>query len=110
MKIKAIVKRPGELYGRVTWVSNTLESLQRQVQGYIETVTFPDLRIVIICNEEGVIKELPVNCSVHGELFFGNIVVLGVQGDEFASVPISFQKWKDILKYEGGYEDAEDEA
>lgn len=112
MKIKAIIKSPSlcDLYGHVGWIENTLDSFQKQVQGYIECVRIPDLNAVIICNEEGVINGMPFNCWIGGHCFFGPIVVVGVQGDEFASVPISFQKWKDLLKYEGGYEDAENEA
>ena len=50
MKIKVYVKRPDEKIGHSTWISNTLENLQKTVEGYIETVTFGDY--VVICNEE----------------------------------------------------------
>ena len=36
-----------------TCCSISLSNLQRIVGGYIETVTFPDLGGVVICNEEG---------------------------------------------------------
>ena len=60
-KIKSIVKRADEEYGHMTWISNTLENLQRTVGGYIETVTLPG-GVVIICDEEGRIKGKPFNC------------------------------------------------
>ena len=38
----------------------TLEYMQEVVGGYIEIVTFPD-RTMLICNEEGRLKGLPIN-------------------------------------------------
>ena len=37
-KIKAIIKRPDEAYGHVTWIGNTLENFQRNVGGHIEPI------------------------------------------------------------------------
>lgn len=94
-KIKCIVKRPDSI-PYVTWVSNNLENLQRFVGGYIETVTpFEDM--VIICNEEGRLLNLPYNCEVCGMDFVGSIIFCGVDGDEFADVPISFEEFKNAF-------------
>lgn len=102
MKIRAIIKRPDEEYGHVTNVANNLENFQRNVEGYIEAVTYYEPwgtpRFVIICNEEGRIRELPYNCEVGGNLFFGTIIVVGVKGEEFADCPITFRQWKEILE------------
>lgn len=43
-----------------TDIDNTLEALQEFVGGYIETVTITE-KLVLICNEEGKIKNLPKN-------------------------------------------------
>ena len=97
-KIKAIVKRPDEEYGHMTNVSNSLENLQRIVEGPIETLTLrwePGREpIVVICNEEGLINDLPYNCTIGGHQLFGEIVVCGVDGEEFGDIPISFKEWK----------------
>ena len=85
-KIKVIIKRPDEEKGHVTFVSNTLENLQTHVGGHIE-VFRPARDYAIICNEEGKIRGLPVNCSCFGETFVGNILVIGVDGSEFVDVP-----------------------
>ena len=53
-KIKAIIKRPDEKIGHMTWISPTLENLQKHVDGYIETVNFGDM--IILCDEEGRLK------------------------------------------------------
>lgn len=88
-KIRAIVKRPDEEIGHITTVSDSLENLQRIVGGYIETVTVikEDPKVVIICNEEGRLLGLPYNCSINGVDFVGAIVIVGVDGDEFADIP-----------------------
>ena len=85
-KIKVIIKRPDEKRGHVAWISNTLENFQRTVEGYIETVTVAS-DLVIICNEEGRLLGLEPNCTICGYSFVGTIVLAGVKGDEFCSIP-----------------------
>lgn len=93
-KIKAIIKRPDEKKGHVTWISNTLENLQRSVGGLIEVFRFAS-DCAIICNEEGKLMNLPLNCYCVGELFVGDIVVVGVDGSEFCDVPESaLEMWR----------------
>jgi hypothetical protein len=94
-KIKAIVKRPDEMYGHMTWISNSLKNLQNTVDGYIETVTVAS-DMVIICNEEGLINWLPFNCAVGGHLLHGDIVVVGTDGEDFTDIPIDFKTWRTV--------------
>lgn len=84
-KIKVIIKRPGEK-PYTTWISDRLENLQKTVEGYIETVTVCS-DLVIICNEEGRIRDLPYNCTILGADFFGTILLAGINGEEFGNVP-----------------------
>lgn len=51
-KIKVLIKRPDEEVGHITYISNTLENLQRTVGGYIQVVPLITEDAVIICNEE----------------------------------------------------------
>lgn len=67
-------------------MENTLKALQREVSGYIETVTIAS-DAVIICNEEGRILGLPDNCRVCGVDFVGTVLIVGTKGDEFCDVP-----------------------
>ena len=92
-KIKVIVKRPGEKPASV-WISDTLENLQRHVGGYIETVTIGNM--VVICDEEGLLKNKPYCCSVGGYDFVGDVIFCGVDGVEFADLPISWHKMKQL--------------
>lgn len=84
--MKAIVKRVGKP-PVVEEVENTLEALQRLVDGYIETVTIFD-DCCVICDEEALLKDTKrYNCTVLGLQLFGDIAVVGVDGDEFCDAP-----------------------
>ena len=100
-KIKVIVKRPDEEFGHMTRISNTLENLQKTVEGYIETVTIAT-NTVIICNKEGYLQQLPYNCAVlYKETFaefLGTIIVAGVKGDEFSDVQLTMKEWKEMIQ------------
>lgn len=82
--MKAIRKKPG-CAPEIIEVENTLKALQREVSGYIETVTIAS-DAVIICNEEGRILGLPDNCRVCGVDFVGTVLIVGTKGDEFCDV------------------------
>ena len=82
--MKAIRKKPG-CAPEIIEVENTLEALQQEVGGYIETVSIAD--VVIICNEEGRLCGLPYICRFVGVDFVGTILVVGRNKDEFCDVP-----------------------
>lgn len=68
-----------------------LEILQRFVEGHIETVTL-DNDVVIICNEEGKIRDMEPNFIVdygHGyaDWICGPAIICGKQGSEFTDIP-----------------------
>lgn len=96
--ISAMVKRPGELPRHVN-VSNSLEALQKNVEGYIEVVTvrMNGETFAIICNEEGRLLNKPFNAMIAGYSFLGPIVIVGVDGDEFADLPVDWKTMKQIF-------------
>ena len=110
-KIKCIVKRPDEQFGHTTWISDSLENLQKTVGGYIETVSIDDHELVLIVNEEGKLRDMPYNfsalCSAHiysvyvewREQLFGTVIVCGtcMTKDTFEDIPIDFNEWKALL-------------
>ena len=93
--ISALVKRPGEIPRHVN-VSNSLEALQKNVSGYIETVTLAD-DLVVICDEEGRLKNKPYNCRICGIDFVGEILIVGTDGEEFADLPCDWNHLKILL-------------
>ena len=72
-KIFVVIKEPGKAPVIEPMFDNSLESFQKAVGGYIETVTISD-DLVIICNEEGRLMDLPKNVEVAGIGFVGTIV------------------------------------
>lgn len=83
--MRVIYKAPGEA-PRTMVVPNDLHTLQNLVGGYIETVTLAE-DVVIICDEEGRLKDYPDNCEIGGIMFVGTILIVGADGDEFVSCP-----------------------
>ncbi len=82
--MRVIRKRPGQV-PQIVDVENTLESLQFEVDGWIEAVTFAE-DACVICNEEGRIQGLPFNLELMGILFFGTILIVGVDGENFTDL------------------------
>lgn len=86
-KIKVLIKRPDEEVGHITYISNTLENLQRTVGGYIQVVPLITEDAVIICNEEGKLLGLEPNFTYQRDMIVGTVILAGVDGDEFADIP-----------------------
>lgn len=75
-KIMCLVKYPGQKAMLKTGMENTLESFQNFVGGYIEVVPVRrsgTRNIILICNEEGLIKGLPYN-GCFGYNFVGPVL------------------------------------
>ena len=94
-KISVLIKEPWVKPRHVN-ISDSLENLQKTVGGYIETVTIAE-DLVIICNEYGWINDMPYNCTVCGCALFGTIILCGVDGDEFADLPMTWDKMKQLF-------------
>jgi hypothetical protein len=72
----------------------TLEFMQKHVQGYIErahTFNINGKECEVYVNEEGLINQLPYGVKIdesHQPLFFGNAIIVGYDEDgETVSVP-----------------------
>ena len=83
--MKVYIKEPGKGL-ELKEIENSLEELQHIVGGYIETVTVAT-DLVIICNEEGLINDMPYNCTLFGMQFFGTLIFAGTDGEEFCDLP-----------------------
>lgn len=103
--ISALIKRPGEIPRHVN-LSNSLEALQKSVDGYIETVTIAR-DLVVLCDEEGRLKDKPYNCTICGCDFVGDIVIAGRDGEEFADLPVEWKILKKMLPSLWEVKDAE---
>lgn len=104
-KIKVIVKRPDEKVGHLTYISNTLENLQKIVGGRIEVVHTGISGLILILDEDGKLKEYQKNFLIGGRMFpdmvVGTAVLCGESEDDFADVPINMAQWKIALELWG---------
>lgn len=91
-KIGVLIKEPGGKPRHVN-ISDTLENLQKTVGGYIETVTLVS-DLTVICDEEGWMKGKPYCCTIYGVDFCGTVVICGVDGEEFADLPVIWDDMK----------------
>lgn len=94
--VGVIRKEPGGEYFEDR-LRDDLESFQAAVGGYIEAVPIHGASkpFYVICDEEGRLSGKPYNCTIAGINFVGPIVIVGIDGDEFADAPydIEFMSW-----------------
>ena len=86
-------------------ISPGLESLQKEVGGYIEAVYPFEDPVALICNEEGKLEGLPLNRGLfddEGHLYdivSGNMLVVGLTDDNFGSLsPELLEKYMVMYK------------
>ena len=82
--MKVIEKKPGKK-PEVVEIENTLSTLQEAVGGMIQAVPLT-YTSCIICNETGWLEGAPYNTKVHGAEYFGPILIVGVDMDDFTSL------------------------
>lgn len=82
--MKIIKLLPGKEPERME-VENTLEALQKEVEGNIEAVTV-STDLAILCNEEGLWLMMKPNRVIMGHHFVGQVLFVGVDGEKFCSL------------------------
>lgn len=75
-------------------IDNTLEEFQKAVGGYIETVTLSQ-DLVLVCDEEGIFKGKTINepVSIFVKGIVGDVLLVSIEEDEFASVTDRMIEW-----------------
>lgn len=96
-KIKAIIKRPDEEYGHMTYISDSLENLQRIVGGYLEMLAIDEENVLIV-NEEGKLMNLEKNFKIPGDVIVGEVIITGYKDGELTDVTVDMKTWKEWLK------------
>ena len=82
--MKAVRKRPGEA-PEIVEIENTLEALQAEVGGLIESLQFAT-DCTFLVNEEGKLLGLAPNMYFGNDLLVGTILAVGVKGEDFCSL------------------------
>lgn len=103
--MKALICKVGEpaYVGEI----NGYEQMKEAVGGYIESFYPYEDEVVIVCNEEGKIKGLPMNRFIHSadgrliEVICGNFFICGVGEEDFDDIPEELiDKYKEIMDNE----------
>lgn len=102
--MKAIVVEPFKK-GYVKDIEDSLESLQKEVGGYIEVVyPFEDM-VALVCDEEAKLNGKQANRALRGEdghvydIVCGTFLVLGLGEEDFTDVPEELmQKYLDMYE------------
>jgi hypothetical protein len=98
--MKVIMFRVGK-EAQILVIKNTLENLQRLVDGYIEAVYLNsevpgNENMIIICNEEGKFNKSP-NRALGKDVIFGDFLVCGTNGEEFCGLTDEqIERWNKI--------------
>lgn len=103
--ITVVLCEPGK-EARVTTISNSLESLQKTVGGYIEAVYPFEDPVAIIFNEEGKLNGMELNRALRDssgqiyDILAGPFFIAGLSNDDFASLSDSLQeKYYQMFKH-----------
>lgn len=85
--MKVLIVEPGK-HPRKADIVHTLESLQAIVDGYIE-VTYPwKDKIGLVCNDEGLLRQLPFNRLVApNNVIFGTFFLCGLGEEDLTDLP-----------------------
>ncbi|MHB8131184.1 MAG: DUF3846 domain-containing protein [Mobilitalea sp.] len=107
-KIDVLLLEPGKVPVEVA-IGSELEDLQEIIGGHIETAYYYLDPIVIICDEEGKIKGLPLNRAIRGEdgeikdIMAGSFLICGDGEEDFESLSKEL-----IEKYKARFEKPEE--
>ena len=85
--MKILMVEP-ERHPKIAEIPHTLEAMQQTVGGYIE-ITYPWREpIALVCDEEGMLKQLPFNRLVApGSAIFGTFFLCGIGEEELTDLP-----------------------
>lgn len=92
-KIRILYKEVGK-EPQIMFIENTLETKQKLVGGLIEVVPYDD--VLIICNEEGKILNMPPNLVFEYDYIAGNCFVIG---DDYKNADFKSLTDEEILRY-----------
>lgn len=82
--LRCVVYRCGE-EPTIEEIPNELHALQELVGGYLERIPLYD-NMVILCDDDGKMKRLPLNRTVGRIPIVGTFILVGEKGSEFCSL------------------------
>ena len=85
--MKILIVEP-DRHPRMVEIPHTLEAMQQTVGGYIE-ITYPwEDPVALVCDEEGLLKQLPFNRLVARQCaIFGTFFLCGIGEEDLTDLP-----------------------
>ena len=100
-RIRVLIIEPDQA-PKLSVIDNTLESLQKIVGGYIESVWLSDSASLIL-NEEGKIENLPPNRRLDQDIIVGTFLIVGTNDSEYLCSLCD----EDVEKYQEEFKEIE---
>ena len=96
--MKILLVEPGK-HPRAADIPHTLEKMQETVGGYIQVVCPWRDPVALVCDEEGLLKNLAFNRVVApGVAIFGTFFLCGISDEDFTDLPDELaQKYSALL-------------
>lgn len=98
--MRIVVKKVGEDFGEIREIENEIEPLQEIVGGWVQTVSMGH-DILLCLNDEGKLKNLPINFFLGFDFIVGDVAFVGVDRDEMVSLSdkqLDFLRKQNFLK------------
>lgn len=105
MKIRVIIKEPGEAVGEEVWIINSIRNLQKLIgdEYQKETIANGSDTIVMLFAENAKAKNLTVNFKVETmerrDWVYGTAIICGANdGGDLVSLPFDLATWRRMLR------------
>lgn len=101
--MKILIVEPGR-HPRKADILHTLSNLQAVVGGYIQAVYPWDDPVALVCDEEGLLKQLDFNRLVAPEVpIFGTFFLCGLGEEDFTDLPDDLMEKYSNMLYDPQY-------
>ena len=101
--MKILIVEPGR-HPRKADITHTLSNLQAVVGGYIQAVYPWDDPVALVCDEEGLLKQLDFNRLVAPEVpIFGTFFLCGLVEEDFTDLPDELMEKYSNMLYDPQY-------
>ena len=97
--MRIVIKEPRKP-ASVRVIDGTLEEMKAIVGGYISQPIYIAPNIACICNEEGIIRDLPYNFSLPPHFIYGAAFFCGIDGEDMVGLDDGWTQ--SILNHFGG--------
>ena len=78
--MKAVFKKANQAYSSTGDIDNSLKALQQYIGGYIQTLTIPRTKLIIIMDKKSKQKKKITNIRLGRDVIAGDIIITALDG------------------------------